>query len=158
LNGLAPGTAVTQRLGRKVVLTRLEFSLLNASTPTTGLDQVQRILLIWDRQTNGAAPAILDVLSAGSPTSLFNPDNATRFKILFDWIKPVNASTESDSIVATGHVSIPLRLPVQFNGGGAGSVADIVSGSLYLITLGSLASGATAGSVTGYTRVYFTDN
>jgi hypothetical protein len=158
LNGVGPGTSGTQRLGQKISLTQLEYSLALASTPTTGLDQVQRLIIFLDRQTNGAAPTITDVLVSASPYAMFNVGNATRFRILVDETKSINASTESDSIVVTGHVRKPLRTTQVFNTGVSADVTDIVSGSIYLLTIGSLTAGATAGSVTGRTRLSFTDN
>jgi len=51
-----------------------------------------------------------------------------------------------------------LAHPVTFNSGDAGTVADITTGSLYLIYIGSIAAGATAGSIVGHCRIRYSDN
>ena len=51
-----------------------------------------------------------------------------------------------------------LNHPVTFNAGDAGTVADITTGSLYFLVVGSEAAGATAGTVSGRVRVRFDDH
>jgi hypothetical protein len=128
-----------------------------AVTGTTGVDQTQRFILVFDRQSNGAAPAITDVLDSNSPFSLFNKDNAQRFRIVTDVVKVLNASAESGSTHVTGIIRKRLNVAVMYNSGTAGTIADINTGGLFLITLGSSTAGATAGSVVGRVCVNFTD-
>jgi hypothetical protein len=128
-----------------------------AVTGTTGVDQTQRFIFVYDRQSNGAAPAITDVLDSNSPFSLFNKDNAQRFRIVADFVKVLNASVESGSTHVTGIVRTRLETPVLFNSGTAGTIADINTGGLFLLSLGSSTAGATAGTIVGRVCVNFTD-
>lgn len=58
----------------------MDFTLTSGGA-TTELD---RIIVGIDKQSNGALPAVTDVLEAASPISHYNLANRKRFKILFD--------------------------------------------------------------------------
>jgi len=156
VDGLAPGSAVNQRIGRKVRLISAHMNWVLQVTPGTGVDQVQRCLVVMDHQTNGAALAITDVLTAVGTESLPNYSNTNRFTILLDRRFNLNATAEPGSRVVFDS-NIPLHANVYFNTGTAGTVADIVKNSLYVIGLGSTAPGATAGTVNCACRVLFSD-
>jgi hypothetical protein len=158
LNGLPRGDDVSERVGRKVVMTGLDLSLVSYVTPTTGIDQTHRYILVYDKQANGAAPAITDVLVSASTVALPNLNNRLRFVILADEIKALNASAEPGSYWATGMRKLRFNLSTIFNSGDAGTVADIQTGAFFLITLGSIAAGATAGTFSGRARIHYVDH
>jgi hypothetical protein len=157
LNGCATGTTISTRIGRQVVVSSIEFSVTVGPTVTTGTDQIDRLLIVYDRQADGAAPIITDVLAASDSMSLFNPDNSKRFAIIYDKVFAVSGYADSSSAVVTGHIVRRMNKLIQYNSGNAGTVADINSGAMYLISLGSAAPGATAGYVAGRLRVNFND-
>lgn len=156
INGCQMGSDINNRIGRQFQMRSVELHGLTFGTPATGIDQVHRVLLVYDRQANGVAPALADVLLAANYISPRNLNNRKRFKILMDHKVVINAVGESGS---QSEVSFyrKLRHPVEFNAGNAGTVADIQSGSLYLLTVGNAGAGVTAGSFNFYTRVRFTD-
>lgn len=160
LNGLVPGTGASQRIGMKVALRSIEFKGQVRVTAATGADQIQRYIVLLDRQANGAAPAALtDFLNgAGVYYSLRNLANRRRFKAIHDRMFSLNATGEPDS-QRCWKFYIKFRKPitVEFNAGNAGTVADIVTNSLYFISLGQAPAGATAGSILGYCRLRYTD-
>jgi hypothetical protein len=157
LNSMVGGTTVSTRLGRQVTVRKCMVRLGFTVTAATGVDQFQRFLLVLDHQPNGAAPAITDILVTAAPNAQLNADNAQRFKILHDNVFHLNASGEAGS---QREVRLLKRLmvPVQYNSGNAGTVADIATNSLFAVFVGSEAAGVTAGSVTGTIRTWFTDN
>lgn len=155
LNGVAPGTALNQRVGRRILLRSLRYYLAASVTAATGVDQFHRVLVVLDSQPNGAALAAADVLDGGQ-SSQVNISNQLRFKILLDRRIYLNASGEPDSARLIDG-SIGMNTVVQFNSGVAGTVADIATNSLYLVVLGSEAAGVTAGTVAGTTRVRYSD-
>jgi hypothetical protein len=157
LNGMSQGTTASTRVGRQVVIRDVEYSLAFYATPTTGIDQIDRFLLVFDRQSNGSAPTITDILESNSPFALLNKDTSSRFVVIVDNVKSVNASAEPESNVLTGHVTRRVNKLVQFNAGNAGTIADINTGGMFLVSLGNLAAGATAGSIIGRVRVAYTD-
>lgn len=157
LNGVVPGTAATQRIGRMIHLKALELYVLSKVTLTTGVDQFFRLLAVFDKQTNGAALAITDVLESVGTVSHRNLSYIDRFDILYDSTFHLNASAEPDSQKVT-RVNIPLRGKItRYNTGTAGTVADITHGSLYFIVIGSEEPGVSDGNAAVVSRVIFTD-
>lgn len=156
LNGIARGDDIGNRVGRQVTCKYLEARIAMGVTSGTGEDQYQRILIVQDRQPNGTALAITDVLVATNVYSQSNLDNRLRFRILYDKWFPLNASAEAGS-AKSWEFKVPLNFVTQFNNGDAGTIADIQTNSLYAIVIGSKVAGVTAGSVAGRIRVRFTD-
>jgi hypothetical protein len=154
LDGFVPGTAIDQRLGRTVTLDCLEALIQDQVTSGTGVDQYHRILFVYDKQPNGAAFVITDVLDTTNTVSFPNLANRARFDILYDDLHHLNASAEPGS-ERTYSIRIPLNRRVIFNAGTAGTVADIVTGSLYILVLGNVAAGSTAGTLDIMARLFF---
>jgi len=156
VNGLVPGVGFSQRVGREVHVRHLHAEVTSLVTAGTGADQYHRVLLVQDRQPNGAAPAITDVLTAVSPNALPNLINQARFHIWEDRRVYLNASAEPSS----GKVwsfDFPLSIRTHYNDGVAGTVADIVTNSLYVMVMGNLVAGVTAGVTTINVRVRYSD-
>jgi len=156
LNGIARGDDINERIGRQVILKSIEMHVVNYVTPTTGIDQTQRILVVYDSQTNATALTILQVLNFVTTISLKNLENRKRFSILLDKLINLNASGESGSKVCWKWYK-KLNHETTFNNGDAATVADITTGSLYLISIGSEAAGATAGGTEMQCRIRYTD-
>lgn len=156
LNGLARGDDIGGRNGREVVMKSIETKFNLYVTAGTGVDQTHRVVIVYDRQTNGAAPVLLDVLSAATAYAPRNLENRRRFKIIFDRTVALNASGESGSHQV---LSFYRRLahPTTFNAGNAGTVGDITTGAFFAIFYGNIAAGATAGSATGTCRMRYED-
>lgn len=157
LDGCARGSDINERVGREILLRSVELKMVAKATATTGTDQTGRVLLIYDRQCNGVAPGITDILDSINVVAMKNLDNRKRFKILMDWCVDLSAAGQNGSERSKTFYR-KLRHPVSYNSGTAGSVADIISGGLFLITLGSNVAGTTAGSLNVSTRVRYTDN
>jgi len=156
MNGLAPGASDGQRVGKLIKMRQLQLRLHSYVTAGTGVDQVHRVLVVLDHQTNGAAPGVTDILDAVTTTAFPNQDNRLRFMILYDKVFTLSASAESGSMqFAT--VDIPLRYITQYNAGTAGTVGDIASNGLFLVVLGTEAAGASAGTVRWSERLNYTD-
>lgn len=156
LNGCTQGDDIANREGRQITMRSLEIKLTNFATSGDGLDQFQRVLIVLDKQANGSAPAITDILTANNVSAPRNLNNSKRFKIILDKRFYLNASTESFSAVIWKKYK-KLFTQVQYNTGNAGTVADITTNSLYLVTLGNRIAGVTAGSTQGYIRLRFTE-
>jgi len=166
------GSDFNQRIGRKIVLKSVYIrgacSVEAASTQTIGFvsNQLIRFIVFADMQPNGAAPNISDVLAQAVPTSQLNMDNRDRFKIysvreyVFDpWFR----SAGGDDIMFN-RTCYPIKkykklnLEVIYNGTNGGTIADINSGALYMLWLGSQTAGTGADSIaTLSTRVRYDD-
>ena len=97
VTGIARGDDINQRTGREVTLRSIEARFVDRVTSGTGIDQQHRILIVYDRQSNAAAPTVTDVL--GSPNVLYprNLENRRRFKVLFDRYVQLNGTGEPGS-------------------------------------------------------------
>jgi len=157
LNGCAQGSDIGDRVGRQIMMKSIQAKLYSYVTPATGVDQVHRLMIVYDRQVNGSLPSIATILNTVTPYSMKNLNYRKRFKILMDKTFVLSASGEDSSQMYTEFYR-KLRHPVEFNAGNAGTVADIITGSLYLVSVGNIGAGAPAGVVTGNLRVRYTDN
>ena len=156
VNGIARGDEIFERNGREVVMKSIEFHCRCYATAGTGADQIGRILIVYDRQTNGAALTGAQVLDSFNTVAARNLENRRRFKILYDRRFVINASGEPQSAKLFNFYR-RLAHPVTFNSGDAATVADIMTGSLYLLSVGTNVAGATAGSCVGTVRIRYQD-
>jgi len=160
LNGIARGDEINERNGREVTMRSIEFHGDIYPTVTTGTACQGRVLIVYDRQANAAALTVAQVLNAVSTTAPRNLENRRRFKILMDR----RLTLPNSSAAAAGseeHKQINyyrrLRHPITFNNGDAGTIADITTGSLYVITVGSNVKGVTGANLTFSSRVRYQD-
>lgn len=163
LNGTQRGSDINNRIGRVITIKSIQLNFSHYATDATGLDQTHRFLLVYDKQANGVVPAIADILLASSPWAPRNLNNRNRFIILWDQTTSVCGNVAAG--LANGNLRIADKkyyrrhnLKTQYNTGDAGSIADISTGSLYFIAVGSVAAGVTAGEMIGTARMRFIDN
>lgn len=155
LNGVAQGTTAGTRLGRRIrmksILLRWNFSM---STTSAG-GSAFRILVVYDAQSNGTAPAVTDVVVLDAITAPMNLGNARRFKVLCDELVPCIGTAGPQSQIGTRYIKGDW--PVEFNTGSAGTIGDIQTGSVFMLIWqdGKLITAAPQSTV--YTRVRFTD-
>lgn len=184
LNGIQEGTSFYQRVGRKVSLMstrvtgRVEW-VLNATGPSLG--EYIRIMIVYDRQTNGAAPALADILqnvnNAGTATTTsesgLNMNNSERFFVIRDKRIVVGnaASPQPGSDVSiqafqgTTESSLNIDmycklkgLQTHYNGtSNPAVVGDITTGSLYLVIVGTTAVANTQYTFDWASRTRFMD-
>jgi len=156
LNGCQQGITATTRLGRRVTLKsiyiRANFQVASA---TTGSCPV-RILIVQDRQPNGAAPTAIDILAADQINGLNNLSNSRRFVTHFDHVIPVIGTAGPQAQSAVLHKNV--NIPVEFNSGTLGTVADISSNSLYALVYANNGTGTAAINSLIQCRVRFSDN
>lgn len=158
LNGLSQGNTNITRIGDNVKITSIQFrgrltsaiALLGTSRP--------RVIIFWDKQANGAAPAATDLLDNSVITRLtdspYNHDYIERFDILYDktWVIDSNAVADFDPATGTTSTVMPksvkinkykkLQRKVNYGLGNAGTVADISHNSLYLMLISETATGS----------------
>lgn len=153
-NGLVPGTGSNNRVGRKISMRSISLRgwIFFAQAGTTPTADFMRLVLVYDRQPNGALPAFADVFQDTNQAGTTNTDslsnvninNADRFKIIkeFVWASPGAAAAAAYSGINEQRVLelkafIKLNaLETHYNAGTAGTVADITTGSLFLMAAG----------------------
>lgn len=152
LNGLTRGDDEGDRDGRRTNVKSINMRGVTTVTAGTGTDQLHRIMLVRYLRPNGTAPVITDILQSNTVYSLRNRQKIGDFQVLYDRVYQLNASAESGSQKFLKYYK-RMNTEVQYNAGNAGTIADIEKNALYLITLGSNAAGATAGTFTGNVMV-----
>lgn len=159
INGCIQGADAINRIGRQITMRTVQINGLSSVTSATGLDQTHRVLIVYDSQPNGAALTIaqvLDTTAANVTLALRNTNGIRRFTVLMDKVVRLNSNAEPGGAIAW-RLYRRINLPVVFNSGNAGTVADIDTGSMYLISVGNLGAGATAGSLVANIRIMFED-
>lgn len=149
LNLIDEGTGDSARIGRKIQLTSVQIrGFIQPADADTG-DSMVRVMLVWDKQVNGVIATIANILSAATANSFMNLDNRERFKVVCDekfTLQQFNvASSLSGSALPLVDVYKKFSGVTIYDGTGGG-IADINTGAMYLVTIGTAvaAIGATA--------------
>lgn len=162
LNLIPQGVTESTRVGRKCTLKsidiRAEFSF-NAGAATSA-STCAYLMLVLDKQCNGAAAAITDVLSSNDMRGAqLNLANSGRFVILRSWAVPMTAqagvSGAYNTVVKPFRYQRRLNLPIEFSST-TGAITEIRSNNLFLLA-GSSTSSDDLISFNGVCRVRFSD-
>lgn len=191
LNFVRAGSSFYNRIGRKIELKNLQLECrLGLVDDVMGRNPplaYNRIMVVYDRQTNGAFPSIQDIIQdvdqAGTNStdvmSDINLNNRERFTILRDWrfltpdcstqqvaagnMQMANSTTFPDGLSEQSNgvwkFFIPLKgMTTQYKADSAPAViGDISTGGLYLVTFGSLTAGDEAFELLYSTRLRYWD-
>lgn len=161
INGLAPGTGASQRIGKKVSMKSIQLRAAIGQGATGGAAPFAgfvRTFIVYDKQANAAVPTVASILEAVSGSSPMNMDNRERFLVLYD--RQIAIDQFGGNASAQIKMFKKIALPTVFNAGTAGTVADITSGSLYIVFISenSFAAAATNPPVIQwYSRVRYED-
>ena len=147
LNGCVPGSQNFNRIGRKIFMRSLQIrGAINLTDTTAGTNVVCRMVIVYDKQSNGSAPTWANIMTSqnisGTTSSdvfaMVNLDNRDRFVIIRDQLYiPGAIDNTATQTYAMGpgtivlNEYIPLKLETLYSGGSAGTIGDITSGSLY---------------------------
>jgi len=140
------GAAVTQRVGKKILLKSLQIRGLASSDSATTTGQ-GALIIVYDKRPTGALPNITDVLNTATFNSFINDANSGRFKI----IRRMNFAfagnnttggqqTEASNYVIDEFIKLKNRQTV-FKAVASGAIGDIEEGALYAITVGNTVTG-----------------
>lgn len=163
LNGVTTGNDYNTRVGRKIRMRTLLFKLSPYIGASVGIGDVIRVMIVYDNQTNGAAPTVASILQQAQWDSPINLDNRDRYKVIMDKFLPVDACAFAAGAITTGSFTPPviqefrnLNMDVQFNATGGALVTAISTGSVYLLAISQNTS-----SAIGYyynSRIRFNDS
>lgn len=172
INGCATGTLINTRVGRRITMKSCRVRIIVQPAPTT-TSGFFGYAIVLDRQPNGAVIASPNDVWQDLATVVANPGNLT------PWVTPTNLSNVGrfeilkkvqvpiiGGVTVNGDSNVQKRLkftrvwrrgvPVQFNAGITGTVGDIQTNALYLMTWTTCGS---AIPLTAYSsRVSFTDS
>jgi len=144
-NIITQGSAVKERVGNKINMTsiRIRFVIAPTALPLA-TDNTVRYMLIYDRQTNGAWPAITEILRQNDATTQhltgINIANRDRFAILREGTIDVDIAKQH---MQTVDLYVKCHLQTQYRQSTAGNAAigDIATGAVYFICFAALLSG-----------------
>ena len=165
LNLIAQGVTESERIGRKCIITsigwRYSVALVEQdAVPTPAPPETFRIMLVLDKQANGAFPAVLDILETADFQSFNNLANKSRFRTLMDNtfnLNHVDLASDGAGVVSSSEVRQDftffkkVKIPLEFSAG-TGAIAEIRSNNLFVL----LISRAGLGSFESKMRLRFT--
>lgn len=150
MNGTVKGTeAVNQRIGYKIRNTYIKA--FGDVYTTDNSASMTRIMIVYDKQSNGAAPAVTSILASASPYAQYLQElRHDRFTILYDKM----FYTDTQFRTKIWKFQKKINLPTQYySTGNAGLVSDIQRGSIHLISVTTNSNAR----LTLSTRVFYTD-
>lgn len=150
VNNIGQGTNESQRIGRKCTIRSLQWHYtitLPVAASAIG-DDVIRVILYLDKQANGAAALVTDVLYVADYNAFYNPENMGRFRILMDRSHAINATAgDANRFSKTyqGHFSKRCTVPLEFSQS-TGALTEIKSNNIGVLFI-SMQGQATFDSV-----------
>jgi hypothetical protein len=173
INFISSGSAFYNRVGRKIEMKSIHLvGVITQTGNATTVNDYCRVCIVYDRQTNGAAPSFSDIFSnydqAGAITSGpfcgVNPDERERYLVLMDerLALPATGGTGgTDGLMTTYNINryIKLRnLETHFKADSSpANIGDIATGAMYITGIGSLASGSQGYKFVGTWRIRYSD-
>jgi len=146
LNPIPQGVSTAQRIGRRVVITKIVIRWRL-------VDAYSRFMVVYDHAPNGSLPLITDILNINDVNGVNNLANNDRFMILHDeYICSTNTNAVGGTMAGKW---IYKRQPLinQWATVATGTIADITTGAIYAIHAGP----STGAVLTCYARVRYTD-
>lgn len=150
LNAPILGSDFNNRLGRKITMRSVQWRGTLSCDASAGVDVTYRMLVVYDKQTNAAAPTYGTIIRSvnGAGTTQFaimdmrNLDNRERFVVVHD--EMLRSSNLAGNVVDPGSKEWALEgfrplkgLEAVYNATNGGTQADITSGGLFFYFVAS---------------------
>lgn len=149
LNIIVQGNTESNRIGRKITLRRVDCKgILTLPTTATAAStsNVVKLMLVCDKQTNGAAFVAADLLETDDFGSFNNLANSSRFKIIqtktYSQQSQAGSGRGSTDTLSYGEdvvffkMGATLNLPIEFdNSATTGVVTSQRSNSLWMVAI-----------------------
>lgn len=145
LFNITQGSGESDRIGRKITVKSMYVRgniLLPAATDINNTQDELRVIIYQDKQSNGAAAAVTDIVQNADLRSFLNLANKNRFRILADKnyviLAPgVGGNGTTHSVGAAGKhykISLPkLNIPVEYTAS-TGAITDLASNNIGVLT------------------------
>lgn len=162
IGSIQNGTADNQRTGRKIRVKSLQVHGRAYNLSTAAANKCC-IMVIWDQKPKGVIPAMTDILQGSTSLDFPNVENTQRFTVLkrLDFTLLGNtASLANVTSMTERHIDFYVNLGgriVTYGTSGTGAIGDIEEGAIYIVTVGSSASGTNAADFGYYCRLRFWD-
>lgn len=160
MSAVPQGATTRSRLSRRCIPTRWEMKgILSANSAATV--QNYAVYMVWDYHPNQVLPAITDIFDTVSPASLLKTENLERFAVLGCMRNSLAGSSTTPTDSSVNDVDAALYIAESITTTTAdttGVITDVISGALYLITMGNQAPGTSAATLTVTGRLWFLDD
>ncbi len=164
INLIAQGVGESQRIGRKCVVRQVHgrWNLRLPNQTNVGAAESIRILIVLDKQANGANAATTDIVETASYLSFNNLANKGRFRTLMDRtyiLKPTSGAgdgttNDSGEDMIQDSLYKPVNIPIEFSGT-SGVIGEITSNNILVVTFAKAGAGVV---MDGRFRVRFSDS
>jgi len=156
LTNIGQGDTSSTRDGDSIKITAIHLKGIVALHTSAATSQY-RVMLILDKQTNGAIYNASDVLedttAVDNLISPLNLDNKYRFRVLMDKLITLSNGGGNESVTWQRHIK--LNQHIRF-GGTAGTIADLNTYSLSLMVMSNEPTNVPNHSI--YSRIRYVDN
>jgi len=154
--GIVPGTGASERLGNKILITRLQFGgtyvdVMGGAGSSPG--SICKFVLCVDKQSNGAVPATADApytTFQASMSGAMQPEFVKRYRVLAQRVFRTSQDQEAQP------VSIDLKnlqIPVTFDAAAA-AITSLTTNNIVLFVY---SNGAPSSGFDVQTRISFQD-
>jgi len=164
INLIAQGVTEKTRVGRKCVIKSVNWrgQLSLSAGSTVGSSQTVRMMVVLDKQANGAAPTVTGVLETANYQSFNNLANKGRFRTLSDATYAMNVqaaagdgtSNDSANVLQNFAFFKPCDISLEFTGA-AGTIDELTSNNLFILMITGTAGSLIA--LDSQIRLRFTD-
>lgn len=162
LNLVKKGDGQSERIGRKIVIRKLQVSgyVHQKATSSLASSNVIHVLFVLDKQANGGSPGVSDLVHTGGPYTVYNKDYEDRFVYLWDDILVVTspaARGNSVNEVGTAYKNFKLEIdcdiPILFKAASSPAVIGDVASNNILVYASADVSGLS--QVGFHSRIYY---
>lgn len=156
LNPLSQGTTASTRIGNLVTMKSIAYRWQGRTVGATTGSSPLRIIIVYDKQSNGALAASTAIQATDEIVSYRNLTNSRRFTTLVDEEvkESISASSGPTAFIHSGYRK--LNLNIEF-GGNAGTVADITSGAVIALFYQNGGIGGTTLTTSFQSRIRYVD-
>lgn len=157
INTMQKGPDQGQRIGWKITVKSIYISLyFSTDAQNTSNQEMIRVMLVKDRETNGVMPVDSDIFEWPNYTdTMLNIINGARFRVMKDINFALSPSSHPRARVIK--IKFPrVNIPTRYNEGDNGDVSDIQNNGLFIVMASNQASYMANYAI--YTRIRYTDN
>jgi len=166
-NLVQTGAGQSARLGQKICIHRINirgnYTLAgNEDTTTAPPSNAYKLLLVLDKQANGAVPNVTTIMTDTDIRSLTVPANEPRFEILYENYTDVNLSAGSGIALTADYAGVvkhferdlDVHIPIMYSNASA-TIGAVAGNNLFWIFCAFTSTGTNSMFIR--TRINYTD-
>lgn len=147
---IAQGTTEVTRIGRRIVIRKIQWRFqlqLDATTDQAQTSDVVRVILYQDKQANGAAATVVNILETADYQSFRNLAESQRFNVLMDRTYDLNVpaaggngtAIETTEFVVSDSFYKDCAIPIEYNAT-TGAITEIRSNNIGCLLISKAAT------------------